>query len=349
MSNKKITVQDIADKLNISRNTVSKALNNTGNISENTKSKVIQAAIEMGYKQFSYINTTSIKETPTRNKEIALFTCNMPNSSHFGSNLLSGFENIISNEGFRLSMYMVRENELKTLTLPINFDSKSVYGIICIEMFDHDYSNLICDLNIPTLFIDSSIKYGSDQLNADILLMENHNSVYTLTKSLIDNNISNIGFVGDNYHCQSFYERWQGYRSALFDSGIPVTNKNSILENDKNPYASPEWFKNKFEQLESFPEAFICANDFIAISLIKALKEINISVPNDLLVCGFDDSQESKIFDPKLTTVNIPSYDMGGIAANLLLTRITKPTIPFRTVHVKTSIKYRETTGTITK
>ena len=68
MQNKKITAQDIADKLNISRNTVSKALNNTGNISEDTKMKVIQTAFEMGYKNFSQEN----KNITFKNKEIAL-------------------------------------------------------------------------------------------------------------------------------------------------------------------------------------------------------------------------------------------------------------------------------------
>ena len=77
MENKKIRLQDIADKLNISRNTVSKALNNTGVISEETKNKVLQTAIEMGYKQFSYIQANSSSKEYLKNKEIALFDSNM--------------------------------------------------------------------------------------------------------------------------------------------------------------------------------------------------------------------------------------------------------------------------------
>jgi LacI family transcriptional regulator len=79
MPNKKITVQDIANELSISRNTVSKALNNTGTLAEATKSKIIQKAIEMGYKQFAYINNTSqISSNISVSKEIALLTCSMP-------------------------------------------------------------------------------------------------------------------------------------------------------------------------------------------------------------------------------------------------------------------------------
>lgn len=354
MQNKKVTVQDIANMLNLSRNTVSKALNNTGSISESTKTKVIQKAIEMGYKQFSYLphlksNEIPIKNKfPINNKEIALFTCNMPNSSHFGANLLSGFEKTISNLGLRLSIHLIRDTDVDSLSLPINFNPESVDGIICIEMFNYEYNKLICNLNLPTLFIDSSVNNVDSELNADILLMENYHSVYKLTKTLLKNNITDIGFIGDINHCASFNERWNGYLSALSDSGINIDLRKSILENDKNFVSSSKLIKDKLSLMPSLPQAFICANDFIAINLIKILNELNLSIPDDILVCGFDDSKESKIIEPKLTTINIPSYEMGEFAASLLISRIENPLIPFRTMHVKTSIIFRESTGNVT-
>lgn len=349
MPNKKITVQDIANELGISRNTVSKALNNTGILAEATKSKIIQKAIEMGYKQFNYINTSTISSANTPiNKEIALLTCSMPNSSHFGSHLLSGFEEKISNQGYRLSMYMIRDNELNSSNFPFNFNPELIDGIICIEMFDNHYSKVICDLGIPTLFIDSSSNRGDiPQLNADILLMENYHSIYNITKNLIKYNKTSLSFVGDIYHCQSFYERWQGYCSALLDSGISVDIENCIIENDSEPYNNPEWLSSKIMQLPNLPQAFICVNDFIAIDIIKALKYKNISVPDDVLVCGFDDCAESKLIEPHITTVHIPSYEMGDIAANLLLSRMENPSTPFRTMHIRTTVEYRESTGDI--
>jgi len=350
MLNKKITVQDIADELGISRNTVSKALNNTGTLADATKSKIIQKAIEMGYKQFAYVNSvSSISSNISVNKEIALFTRSMPNSSHFGSHLLSGFEEKISTQGYRLSMYVIRDNELNSSSLPFNFKPDSVDAIICIELFDKKYSQLICELGIPTLFVDSPSNHDSSPVNADILLMENYHSIYRITKTLINNNKTNIGFVGDIFHCESFYERWKGYRSALLDSKIPLDNNNCILEDDKKPYRDPEWLGNKIIEISVLPDAFICANDFIAINVIKALKHKNISVPDDILICGFDNSIESKIIEPHLTTVSIPSYEMGDIAANLLLSRIDNPSIPYRTMHVRTSVKFRESTGNLSQ
>ena len=341
MQNKKITAQDIADKLNISRNTVSKALNNTGNISEDTKMKVIQTAFEMGYKKFCQEN----KNITFKNKEIALFTTNMPNSSHFGSKFLSGFEKKISSLGIKLSIYIIREDDLLSRKLPSNFQTELIDAIICIEMFDANYSNFICKLGIPTLFIDCPTTKECPNLESDILLMENYNSVYTVTKNLINNGCKNISFVGDPNHCQSFYERWQGYCSALLDYNIQLDKSTCILDNDSNPYSDSSWLRDNIKKLDKLPDAFICANDFIAVSLVNALKSINISIPEDTLVCGFDGSLEAKIIVSQLTTITIPSYDMGNLAAELIISRIKDNSTPFKTVHVKTSIDYRESTG----
>lgn len=347
MENKRITLQDIADKLNISRNTVSKAFNNTGIISEKTKNKVLQTAIEMGYRQFSPIQNNFSSKEYLENKEIALFTNNIPTGSHFGSNFLSGFEKKMSAYGIKISIYLIRDSEIKNLSLPNSFNPDLVDGILCIEMFNKAYSNLICSLNLPTLFIDCSPMKDNSDLNADIMMMENFSSSYNLTKRLLNNNISNIGFIGDNTHCQSFYERWQGYITALLDNKINFTLDNSILENDKNPYGTSSWLIEKLKKLPSFPQAFICANDFIAISLINALKELNYSIPNDIMVCGFDDCMESKIIEPKLTTVSIPSFEMGESAAKILLNRIKNNTSPFSITYFKTSIIYRDSTNFI--
>lgn len=349
MENKKIRLQDIADKLNISRNTVSKALNNTGVISEETKNKVLQTAIDMGYKHFSFIQNNSSSIEYFKNKEIALFTTNMPNGSHFGSNFLSGFEKKLSMYGIKLSIYLIRDNELKNLSLPNSFNPNLVDGILCIEMFDKEYSNYICSLNLPTIFVDCSPIKDNSNLAADIILMENFSSIYNLTTTLLNNGITNIGFIGDNIHCQSFYERWQGYTAALLDLGINFTPSNSILENDTNPYGDSSWIIEKLNNLPSLPQAFICANDFIAISVISALKDLNYSLPEDIMICGFDDCIESKIIEPKLTTVSIPSFKMGESAAKILLNRIENPDSPYSLTHIKTSIIYRDSTGSINK
>ena len=120
---KKITIQDIADALGLSRNTVSKALNNTGVLAEETRQKILEKAAEMGYRRFIYLAQPSAAEN-TEVKELALFTQNMPYGSHFGTYALNTFQEKISRNNYRLSMFPVREAEISSLQLPMGFNKE---------------------------------------------------------------------------------------------------------------------------------------------------------------------------------------------------------------------------------
>ncbi|MGH2332269.1 LacI family DNA-binding transcriptional regulator [Thermoanaerobacter mathranii] len=340
---KKVTMQFIADSLGLSRNTVSKALNGHPGVSQATKEKVIKKAAELKYKHFSFMDIEKFDGKETGN--IALLTANLPTNSHFGTSLLSGFEEKISSEGYNLSVYIIREAEISALSLPNNFDTSKVDGIICIELFDKKYTELINNLKIPTVFVDTIADIFYPELKADIILMENEHSTYVITKKLIDRGYTHIGFVGDYNHCRSFYERWAGFNRALLDSNIPLNLSYCIVDNDK--YFSIEWIGKQLDLMESLPSAFVCANDFIAINVLKALKERNIKVPDDIVICGFDDSTESRVVEPSLTTVHIFSSEMGIVAAEMLLSRIKNPSRPPQITHVKTEPIFRNSTGNI--
>lgn len=342
----KVTIQDIADQLGISRNTVSKAINNTGSIAQDTKEKIFQKAAEMGYKQFSLISQVQENFIPNTvsNREIALFTHSLIGNSHFSSSLLDTFEKKISRQGYRLSIYMIRDQEMNSLVLPANFNHENTDGIICIELFSRSYSEFLCSYPIPTLFVDTVANTSDLSLDSDILYMENHSSVYIMLKQLIEKGYHNISFVGDRYNCNSFYERFKGYSDVLTDYKIPLRLENCILDCDNSPYDNPDWLCSKILALGKLPQVFFCANDFLAISTLKALKKLNYSVPKDVLLCGFDNSTESQIIEPSLSTVNIPSHSMGYIAADLILSRIEFSDMPYRTTYIKTDIVIRDST-----
>ena len=95
----------------------------------------------------------------------------------------------------------------------------------------------------------------------------------------------------------------------------------------------------------SSSSSFVCANDFVAMDLVKALDELGYSVPDDIWVCGFDDSQEASYFAPRLTSIHIHGQIMGYTAANLLMTRIEEPSLNYRTVYTETNLILRESTG----
>lgn len=343
MKKKRITTQDIADALGVSRNTVSKVLNGSNTISEETKNKVINKARELNYKNFVFMNTNNSSATKSQN--IALLTGSMPDNSHFASLLIGSLDKELGNEGYNLSIHFIRESEFASLTFPSNFDVNNVDAILCVELFDKNYTQLICNLGVPTLFIDCTAEILSPEFNADVLLMENEHSVYMITKKLIENGYTTFGFVGDIKHCRSFNERWHGFNKALTDAKLELNLSCCILEDDSNPYSSPTWVKSKLDAMDKIPSAFICANDFLAIHVIAALKFKNIKLPEEVKVVGFDDSLESRIVDPQLTTSHIFKGEMGLIAAEILLSRLKNPSKPSQVVHVKTEPIFRASTG----
>ncbi|MGN7764331.1 LacI family DNA-binding transcriptional regulator [Paenibacillus sp. 22594] len=342
MARDRVTIQDIADALGISRNTASKALNGTIGIPDETRNKVIKQAREMKYKQFSFMEDES--KLPKSSRNIALLTENLPNTSHFGSTLISGLEKCISDEGYNLSIHIIRDIDQQSLSLPNNFDVSNVDGIICIELFNLEYSKLITSLELPTIFIDCSAHVCYPEFHADVLLMENEHSTYLLTRKLIDGGYKTFGFVGDFNHCRSFNERWVGFNRALTEAGIRLDLSQCVLDEDRYFFSTPSWADERLQGITQLPSAFICANDFIAVSFMKALKNQNHSIPGDIVVCGFDNSPESKIIEPHLTTVHIYSNEMGGTAAQMLLSRISHPEQPYQVSHIYTTPIFRDST-----
>ena len=199
MSNR-VTIQDIADALGISRNTVSKALNNTGVIAEATREKVMQKAIEMGYKQFSiaefsnFNNFNALVSNSIKKSEIILLTSTFLNNSHFASLMLDKFQRELSQLNYTLTIIRVLPEELSSLKLPSSFNKHTCAGIICFEMFDKDYNHMISNLNIPILFVDSHV-LTSNPINSDFLYMENTSGIQQLISEMVHRVKRLIGFI----------------------------------------------------------------------------------------------------------------------------------------------------------
>lgn len=351
----RVTIQDIADELGVSRNTVSKAINNTGILADATREKVLKKAIEMGYKQFSYVNISDFElpDSPllsATKREIALFTSNFIGSSHFASTMLDKFQRELSVMGYSFTMHRLQAHEIEQLLLPASYIEDRTAGIICIEMFDRNYCSMLCSLDTPVLFVDSPAYSSIEPLKADHLYMDNQTNIHRFVREMVRRDKKRIGFIGEAIHCQSFFERYMGYRNALYLSGLDCPEDCCITGNKlaaKNPgyEAYREYLLEEIQKIEKLPDVFICANDFIAMDTLLVFKQLGISVPNDVYLCGFDDSPESKVMTPSLTTVHIHSQIMGFSAVHLLLSRIKEPSLNFRTIHTETSLIYRESTA----
>ena len=352
----RVTIQDIADALGVSRNTVSKAINNTGVLADATKEKVLQKAVEMGYKQFSYIDISNIDlnksvRTQTENitkGEIALLTTNFPGGSHFASPMLDKFQKEIAQLGYSLTMHRVTSEDIKNMRFPISYNKERTVGILGIEMFDYQYDKMVCDSGIPTLFVDAPA-FTKRPLNSDLLIMNNQDGIYSFVSEMFRRGKKNIGFIGQYMHCRSFFERYISYKNAMYLLNLPCPEKYCITGNKEGieiPSAIDygEYLFECLQKMDRLPDVFICANDFVAVDAIQVFKQLGISVPHDVYLCGFDDSPESKVMTPSLTTIHIHSQIMGVCATQLLLSRIEEPSLHYRTVYTETDLIYREST-----
>ena len=347
----KVTIQDIANELQLSRNTVSKAINNTGVLADATREKILRKAAEMGYKQFAYLplfqeDTAKAAEhsiLPSDKREIAMLTTQFLSSSHFSSMMLDRFQSEIEHLHSCTTIHRISPIELKEKKLPSSLNIQRTAGIICIEVFDYDYAQMLCDLDVPLLFVDTPVMDMRPPLKADRLYMENRIEVQNAVAHMVQRGKKRISFAGDKNHCQSFFERYMAYKDAVEYFGLTEGLNTCAMPSGQQDY--PVSLYETIRRFKTMPDAFVCANDFVAMDLVKALNELGYSVPDDIWVCGFDDSQEASYFAPRLTSIHIHGQIMGYTAANLLMTRIEEPSLNYRTVYTETNLILRESTG----
>ena len=306
----KVTIQDIADALGVSRNTVSKAINNSEGLAVTTRDKILQKAVEMGYKQFSYVKAAAsfyqaagadLPLSPAFQGEIALFTTVFLTQSHFASLMLDKFQREISQLGYIVNTHRVSEENLRSKSLPYTFRLEQTKGIICIEMFNRDYDDMICELGLPVLFVDGPPRIGGFSLAADQLYMDNSTEISRFVCEALRRGDRRIGFIGNPDHCQSFHERFIAVQGTLLAEGVPLEAKYCIRYNHPDEIA-------------------------------------------DVRILGFDDSSESRRSRPTMSTVHIHTQIMAYEAVHLLISRIKEPSLDFRTVHTQTDLIEREST-----
>lgn len=346
---KKATIQDIADALGISRNTVSKAINNSGGLAKSTREKILQKAVEMGYKQFSYVSAYSDnaafraeepqREAPAFKGEISLLSAKFLAPSHFASLMLDKFQREIAQLGYSLNIHRVTAEDLRAGRLPITFFPDRCSGIICFEIFDKAYADMLCALDIPILFVDGPARIDGSSLPADQLYMDNTTGVTQFVNAMLRQGVRSFGWIGDYEHCRSFYERYIAFRTALLIADVPVEDRFIIRKHGIKALAPV------LKSMDALPEVFICANDFSALDAIRSLAAMGKDVPGDIRICGFDDSPESRHNIPTITTVHIHTQVMALSAVYLIMSRINEPGLDFRTICTEAELIQRESSA----
>ena len=333
----KASIQQIADELGLSRNTVSKVINNKP-VPGNTRERVIQKAIELGYKGFSQYQGHEVKKL-----KLLLLAGKPLSNLDFFISMMRGVENLVTNLNIDFFQYTINSNTSFD-QLHSYMDNLNIDGVIGIELYDEGFLKKFLSLKTPVIFIDAAFGLKEMQGNFDAILMESREPMYKISSAFIKEGITRIVFCGDYKHCQGFYERFLGVRDAIADIPHRMDLTQQLILPDDSPFGDASWLAKKINNLSMIPQAIICANDSIAINVCQAVKKIGLNIPKDIQVVGFDNIVDASIYNPSITTVNVDKELLGQEALYMLIDRINRPSTPTRMIYFKTELIYRQST-----
>ena len=338
---KKVTTNDIAKTLGISRGTVSKALNGKADVDQHTRRLIIETAADMGYRRLDKAHYGPSGALP--DQTIVLMIREARYGDAYWSLFIKNFEDEIikANHHFTINVITIENENL--LNLPGNFSTHPPSGIVTIGPFKKDYYLKIKSSDIPVVYVDTAPDITDSDILADTILMCNREYVYEMTSHLIKAGHKRLGFLTDYSLCRSFADRWEGFCDALKENNLSI-HDDLVFGKKENQHISVENISNWFSSITEFPTAFVCANDFYAVIAKTALLEIGISVPRDLAICGFDNDSSISMLYPQLTSVDSHVEHVARRAFQELLWRIANPDAPYELIKITSTIHYRNST-----
>ncbi|MGG3562667.1 LacI family DNA-binding transcriptional regulator [Neobacillus rhizosphaerae] len=338
---RKVSMQDIADRLNISKNSVSQALSGKPGVSEETRQLVQKVADELGYQ---YAGSRKLKQpdNTTAPKNIALIASDFAFSlvSFFGEIYLS-VEKEVRNRGMNLFIESINSESKEKLILPSLLSNHQIDGILILSHISTDYIAKVIDTGIPTVLID----HHEPSLQADAILTNNRFGAYSAVEHLIQLGHQEIGFVGDVNFSPSYQERLDGYLLALRNYGLEPKHEFIFTKAQEDLGELNQYF----EALDTKPSAWFCVNDGHGFLITSLLHQKGYKVPEDVSVCNFDNGQLSQIATPKITTMDIDLKYFGKKAVEQLWWRIHHKEDPIQEILLPTKLIVRDSTAVFHK
>lgn len=343
---KAVTIKSIAEQLNLSRNTVSKALNGQY-VPEATRELVLKKAQEMNYKS---LNASHVEVGSKRYRILVVAGKPLININYFIP-LVKSIENYCFEHNYELFQYTYALNRTPFSSFAEYVKELNVDGIVAIECFDKEFVAKMINLGKPVCFNDFTAGNLRVNKNYDIISTDDEKSICNIVKYIgLKYNVRHFTFVGDRTHCLSFYERYMGMRRGInYGAGAHADSHDILCKDESFDYGNCNAIKTEILKLKYKPECFICCNDFVARNVCDALKSLKMRIPQDVLVVGFDNVPESTAVSPAITSFSIDKDFLGREALRTLVNRIEHPDYPSRLITVSTTLILRESTNRVTR
>ncbi|MEC1259362.1 LacI family DNA-binding transcriptional regulator [Bacillus swezeyi] len=320
------TIKDVALAAKVSVATVSRVLNETGYVHEDTKTRVMKAMEELNYRPNEVARSLYKRES----RLIGLLLPDITNP--FFPQLARGVEDEIHRNGFRLIFGNSDENLEKELDYLQTFKQNHVVGVISATNYP-DASNYK-DLSMPIVFLDRTGE------NAPSVFADSKQGGRIAASEIIRRNASRITLIKGPGHLQTAKDRFNGALEVLSGADVDF----HVMKTET--FSFQEAQKRAAELFSIYPETdgIIASNDIVATAVLHEALKRKIKVPDDLQIIGFDDIPQSELLFPPLSTIRQPAYQMGIEAAKLLLRLMKHEYIEQSAVQMPVAFIERQTT-----
>jgi len=330
-----VTLADVARASGVSAATVSRVLSGYEFVSESTRNSVMEAVTRLGF----VANMQARSLAGGRSRIIALVVPNLDNS--YVGTIMQGIDQELVRANYDLMLYTShwrRDHE----SFYVNIIASGLpEGLLLVApLVPANYLDALRERHIPYVLIDQAdATKGSCVVDA-----ANWQGAYEATRYLCQLGHTRIAFITGALNIPSAVDRLAGYKAALVDSGIPISDE-LITEGDYQQQTGYQNAKRLLLGVVPPPSAIFASNDLSAFGAMDAARECGLRIPEDISILGFDDIPQASIVYPKLTTVRQPLEQMGQVAVRMLLEHMADRTRPPQQITLETQLVIRDSCG----
>jgi len=328
------TIKDIAKALGLSTSTVSRALNGSYEIGAETKRLVLEYAEKVNYRP----NPIALSLKEQKSHSIGVVVCEVANT--YFSQAINGIESIAYNRGYHVIITQTHESFDRECTNVKHLLSRHVDGLLVslsAESTDTSQYKYLHDKGFPIVFFD---RVAAD-VDTHKVIANNFKGSFDAAELLINTGFRKIAHLTSSNNLLISRDRFSGFKAALdkynidFKAGYLKHCNHGGMIQDEVEFAIKELLN-----MDERPEAIFIGSDRLTISCMHILKKLGIKVPDDIAIVGFTNSDVAELFDPPLTVVRQPAFQIGQLATEMLIKTIESkwPVEEFTTEQVETEL-----------
>ncbi len=332
-----VTIKDIGKALGLSTSTVSRALRGSYEISSETKRLVLEYAEKINYRP----NPIALSLKERRNHSIGIIVCEIANN--FFSQAINGIESIAYNRGYHVIMSQSHESYEREIVIVDHLASRSVDGLlvsVSSETQDYTHFKNLYDKGLPIVFFDRV----ANEIITHKVIADNFKGAFDATEHLIENRFKRIAHITSAPYLSISEERLEGYKAALQKHDITFDEKLvHYCYHGGMIYDEIETALTKLFKLKVKPDALFTGGDRVTTTCMQALQKLNKKIPDDIAVIGFTNTNVGELFNPALSVVRQPAFEIGQVATELLISMIEskRPVTEFETKILQTELFVR--------